>query len=204
MVRQGRELEVAEALTERLHDDPDPSLQELLTIIDLSIFGSGGQQAAEAAESKAADAADAPPSVAETESHIMDPPTPPVVGGAAVSDCMAGESTAEARPHSPSVYSVETTFSPPRSPSVYSAETVFDPHWEVDTSMFPIDEDPSLPVAEVFLPVPQVNAGVEVPQGVAHASTSNIPRTFGRLGKNIHFSRCPIPLSMRFFFPPRF
>jgi hypothetical protein len=113
----------------------------------------------------------------------MDPPTSPVVGGAVVPDCVAGKSTAKSRPHSPLVdsavtnplvYEAKTVFSLPCSPSNYSAETVF---------------DLAFPMAEVVLPVPQVIAGVEVPLGamppVAQASTSNNPRTFGRIGKNI-------------------
>ena len=86
MVRQGKHMEVADALMEHLRDNPKPPLQELLNIIDLSTFGAGDQMAADAAEAKAADAANAPPSREETERHIMDPPTPPVVGGAVVSD----------------------------------------------------------------------------------------------------------------------
>jgi hypothetical protein len=145
-------MEVAEALMDCIRDDPEPPLQE----------------------AKAADAADAPPSGEDSESHIMDPPTPTVVGGAVVSDCVAGKSTAEARPLSPLAYSAEMVFDLPRCPSVYSAKTVF---------------DLPLPMAEVVLPIPQVNAGVEVPLGamppMAQASTSNYPRKFGWIGKNI-------------------
>ena len=73
----------------------------------------------------------------------MDPLTPPVVGGAVVSDCVAGKSTAEAWSHSPSAYSADTVFDLPRSPLVYPAETAC---------------NIAFPVAEVVLPVPQVIA----------------------------------------------
>jgi hypothetical protein len=138
MVQQGRKMEVADALMEHLRGIPDPPLQELLDIIDYCTVGAADQLAADAAEDEAADAADTLPSVdvmpeASTESHITDPPIPSVVGGAVVPDCLAVESTAEALPRPPS------------------------PYWA------DMDEDVPFPMAEVVLPDPQVNAGVEAP-----------------------------------------
>ena len=147
MVQQGRKMEVADALMEHLRGIAEPPLQELLDIIDYCTFSAADQLAADAAEDQAPagrDRAGKPRRTglrsrsdvmpeASTESHITDPPIPSVVGGAVVPDCLAGESTAKALP---------------RSPSPYSADT---------------DEDVPFPVAEVVLPDPQVNAGVEAP-----------------------------------------
>jgi hypothetical protein len=130
----------------------------------------------------------------------MDPPTPPVVGGAVVPDCVAGESTAEARPHSPSAYSAKTVFTLPRSPSVYPAET---------------GSDNALPVAEVVLPVrpssdrrcggaPRGNGPrgtslhLQQPQEV-WPDQQEPPRAVWCHGTHVHFSRCPIPLPMPYF-----